>query len=91
MKSFRSSDGTNWKVAVQLPSHSSAIVVFQHPFGISRLDRYAILNGQGPQVNDPRGRLDGAAVLAGLGDRDLARLFQRSAPITTQRPSYIVS
>ena len=91
MKSFRSTDGTNWNVAVQLPSHSSAIVVFQHSDGLSRLDRYAIFNARGQQVNDPRGRLDGSSLLAALADRDIARLFERSAPISTDRPRYIVS
>ncbi|HEX4935539.1 MAG TPA: hypothetical protein VFV33_20300 [Gemmatimonadaceae bacterium] len=91
MKTFRANDGTSWNVAVQLPSHSSAIVVFQHPQGVARLDRYAILNAHGPQVNDPRGRLDGKSVLAGLGDRDLARLYRRSVPVSTVHPAYIVS
>ncbi len=91
MKSFRANDGSTWNVAVQLPSHSSAIVVFQHSNGNERLDRYAIPNARGPQVNDPRGRLDGHSVLAGLGDRELASLFRRSVPVNTQYPAYIVS
>ncbi|MCC6930296.1 MAG: hypothetical protein IT359_15020 [Gemmatimonadaceae bacterium] len=91
MKNFRASDGTSWNVAVQLPSHSSAIVVFQNANGNSQLDRYAIHNAHDPQVNDPRGRLDGKSVLAGLGDRDIARLFRRSVPVNTQYPAYIVS
>ncbi|MFN8666111.1 MAG: hypothetical protein U0164_02815 [Gemmatimonadaceae bacterium] len=91
MKSFRATDGSTWNVTVQLPSHSSAIVVFQHSNGNPGLDRYTIHNAHGPQVNDPRGRLDGSAVLAGLGDRDLASLFRRSVPVNTNHPVYIVS
>lgn len=91
MKTYRSPDGTSWSVDVELPSHSSALVVFRHPAPTSRLDRYAWLNGRGPQVNDPRARLDRLAVLQSLDDRQLARLFRRSAPIHTQPPPYIVS
>lgn len=91
MKPFRSNDGTGWSVSVQLPSHSSAIVLFGHPTGNSRLDRYAIHNAHGAQVNDPRARLDGDAVLAALNDRDLARLFRRSIPVQAHRQPYMVS
>jgi len=91
MTHYRSNDGTGWNVSVQLPSHSSAIVLFADPSGNSHRDRYAILNGRGPQVNDPRGRLDPGAVLAGLTDRELALLYRRSIPVQTDRPAYIAS
>ena len=91
MTSFRSTDGTDWKVAVESPSHSSAMVVFVHPAATSRLNRYAWLNAHGPQVNDPRARLDPRSVLGALTDGDLARLFRRSYPIQASRPEYRVS
>lgn len=91
MKTYRSPDGTPWTVQLELPSHSSAIVVFVHPAATSRLDRYAILNAHGPQVNDPRARLDPASVLQELNDRDLARLFRRSAAVQTSHAAYINS
>lgn len=91
MKTYRSPDGTVWNVDVELPSHSSALVVFLHPAPTSRLDRYAWLNARGPQVNDPRARLDRASVLQALEDRQLAMLFRRSAPIQAHPPAYIVS
>jgi hypothetical protein len=91
MKSFRSVDGTSWSVTVELPSHSSALVVFVHPAGIARLDRYATFNAHGPQVSDPRARLDQTAVLSSLNERDLGRLFRRSMPIQTTHQPYVVS
>lgn len=91
MKTYRSPDGTVWNVDVELPSHSSALVVFHHPAPTSRLDRYAWHNARGPKVNDPRARLDRASVLQSLDERQLAILFRRSAPIQTQTPAYIVS
>lgn len=91
MKTYRSPDGITWRVTVELPSHSSALVVFAHPSPTSRHDRYAWLNAHGPQVNDPRARLDPKAVLAGLSDRDMARLFRRAAAVDTTRAAYIAS
>ena len=92
MKPFRSSDGTWWGVTVQLPSHSSAMVVFHHPDGAtSRRDRYAWLNSHGAASSDPRARLDKADALANLADHDLARLFIRSMPVHVDRPGYVVS
>lgn len=91
MKTFRSPDGVTWTISVESPTHSDAMVVFEYPAPTGRLDRYAWINVKGPQVNDPRARLVPAKVLDGLTDRDLSRLFRRSAPIQTQRAAYIVS
>ncbi|MFP5354439.1 MAG: hypothetical protein ACLGIK_04685 [Gemmatimonadota bacterium] len=91
MKTYRSPDGTTWTVDVESPSHSSALVVFVHPAPTGRYNRYAWVNAKGPQVNDPRARLDPKAVLDGLTDRDLARLFRRSVPVHADRPVYIAS
>ncbi len=91
MKTFRSPDGTPWTIAVESPSHSSALVIFVHPAPTGRFNRYAWVNAHGPQVNDPRARLEPKRVLDGLTERDLARLFRRSVPVHLDRPSYIVS
>lgn len=91
MTNFRSTDGTEWQVAVESPSHSSAMIVFVHPGATSRFNRYAWLNAHGPKVNDPRARLDPKTVLGGLTDRDLSRLFRRSFPIQNNTPAYIAS
>jgi len=92
MKPFRSPDGTLWAVRVQSPSNSSALVLFAHPDGsTSRRDRYAWLNASTAEANDPQARLKPHVVLATLDDRIIARLFRRSMPVDTQRPSYIVS
>lgn len=91
MKTYRSPEGTTWTVDVESPSHSSALVVFVHPAPTGRHNRYAWVNAKGPQANDPRARLDPKIVLDGLADRDLARLFRRSVPVHTDRPTYIAS
>ncbi|MEP7382683.1 MAG: hypothetical protein ABI910_13420, partial [Gemmatimonadota bacterium] len=78
-------------VAVESPSHSSAMIVFVHPAATSRLNRYAWLNAHGPKANDPRARLDPGTVLGGLTDRDMSRLFRRSYPIQNNQSVYIVS
>ncbi len=91
MKSYSSIDGTVWRVAVEMPSHSNAMIVFVHPAATALLNRYAWLNAHGAQVNDPRARLKPAAVLEGIADQDLARLFRRSMPIHASRPAYSVS
>ncbi|MBV6522288.1 MAG: hypothetical protein MNPFHGCM_02434 [Gemmatimonadaceae bacterium] len=92
MKTFRSPNGTWWGVRVQSPSHSSALVLFMHPDGAtSRRDRYAWLNASTAEASDPTARLKPDAVLASLDEPAIARLFRRSMPVDTRRPSYIVS
>jgi len=77
---------------VQSPSHSSALVLFAHPDGsTSKRDRYAWLNATTAEASDPRARLKPDAVLSTLDDQTLAKLFRRSMPVETERPSYIVS
>lgn len=89
---YRSPDGTSWEVEIEMPTHSGALVIFKHPDNrTGRRDRYATMNSHAPQANDPRARLEPASVLASLNERDLARLFRRSAQIETVRPSYVVS
>ena len=81
MRQYQSPDGIAWKVMVKLPSHSSAMLVFQHP--TSRLDRYAWINSA--RTTDPRERLGAASVLDALSDADIARLFRRSMMVSANR------
>jgi hypothetical protein len=84
MRSFTGPDGTNWRVLVQSPGASNAMVVFRHPDGDNaRLDRYAWYITQGAEAMDVTARLDKRAVLDSLGEPDIKRLFRRSMPITT--------
>ena len=83
MRTFRSPDGVVWKVAVQLPGSSNAMVIFRHPNGdSSRLDRYNWFLSHGPESRSVTGRLTPAKVLESLSDADIARLFQRSMPVS---------
>ena len=84
MRSFQSPDGVTWKVLVQLPSHSGAMLVYQHPDGqSSKLDRYAWINSE--KTTDPRERLTSKSVLEALTDGDLSRLFRRSMMVSAGR------
>ena len=84
MRAFQSPDGVTWKVLVQLPSHSGAMLIYQHPDGqSSKLDRYAWINSE--TTTDPRERLAAKSVLDALTDADLARLFRRSMMVSAGR------
>ena len=84
MRQYQSPDGLTWKVLVQLPSHSGAMLVYQHPDGqSSKLDRYAWINSA--ITTDPRERLTAKAVLDALSDADVARLFRRSMMVSANR------
>lgn len=86
MKSFRSPDGTDWGVQVELAGASNAMVVFHHPDGrTSRKDRYAWINWRGPEASNVQGRIDLAVVRAALTDAAIATLFRRSVLIGTGR------
>jgi hypothetical protein len=86
MREYRSPDGLNWTVVVKLPSHSSAMLIFQHPDGRSSAgDRYAWMNVSGATALNPRERLQAKALLDGLTDADLARLFRRSMQVSGNR------
>ena len=65
----------------KLPSHSSAMLVYQHP--TSKLDRYAWINSV--QTTDPRERLSARDVMERLTDDDVARLFRRSMMVSWNR------
>jgi len=86
MREYRSPDGLTWKVMVKLPSHSSAMLAFQHPDGRSSAgDRYAWLNVAGATALNPRERLSATTLMESLTDADLARLFRRSMGVSGNR------
>ena len=86
MRSVKGPDGTEWRVAVQSPGSSHAMVVFRHPdTRTTRLDRYAWYISHGTEVHDVTARLKAKSVLDSLGDADVAKLFRRSMPVTTVR------
>jgi len=83
MRVFRSPDGIVWKVDVDLPGSSNAMVIFRHPNGRSaRLDRYNWFLSHGPESRSVTARLAPKKVLEQLSDIDLARLFRRSMAIS---------
>ena len=74
---------------VSNPGASNAIVVFRHPDGsAANRDRYAWFINRGPEARSVTARLTEQQVLDAISDADVARLFRRSMPITTGRPSY---
>ena len=83
MRSFRSPDGIVWKVDVDLPGSSNAMVLFRHPNGQSaRLDRYNWFLSNGPEARSVTARLSPKTVLDSLSDADIARLFRRSMSVS---------
>ena len=87
MRVFRSSDGVDWRVDVDLPGSSNAMVIFRHPFGgSSRLDRYSWFISHGPEARSVTARLSKQRVLDSLDEADLAQLFRRSMPISRPDP-----
>jgi hypothetical protein len=82
-KTFSAPDGTVWTVRVQSPGASNAVIFFRHPNGTSsRLDRYNWVISQGPEARSVTARLDPDRVLESLDARAIARLFQRSMPVS---------
>jgi hypothetical protein len=68
------------------------MVIFHHPTGeTARLNRYAWVNAATPGAQDPGVRLSPESVTVALDDRVLSLLFRRSMPISTDRPTYVVS
>jgi hypothetical protein len=88
MKEFVSPDGTHWAVEVRAPGASNAMVIFHHPdTRTSGLNRYAWYLWGGPEARDVTARLRPADVLARLDDRQIARLFRRSMPVSSATAS----
>jgi hypothetical protein len=87
MKSWRSPDGIDWVVDVDLPGSSNAMVIFRHPDGASaRLDRYNWFISNGPEARSVTSHLSKSKVLESLDDLALARLYRRSMRISRPDP-----
>src|SRR3954466_16168376 len=86
-KTYRSPDGTTWKVIGQTPGSSNAMVVFRHPDGeSSRKDRYNWYISKGPEARSVTSRLSPQKVLDSLDDASLAALFRRSMRVSRPDP-----
>jgi hypothetical protein len=89
-RTFSGPDGTVWQILVRNPGASNAMVVFRNPDAASSsLDRYAWYITRGPEARSVTSRLDAETVLKALDDRELARLFRRSMPVSTARTDYL--
>ena len=87
MKTWRSPDGIQWAVEVDLPGSSNAMVIFRHPSGKSaRLDRYNWFISNGPEARSVTSRLSRSKILDALTDEDLAALYRRSMKISRHDP-----
>ena len=83
MATYRSTDGTVWRVNVSNVGASNAIVLFQHPDGeTTRKDRYNWYISKGPEAKSVTGRLDPAKVAQSLTGEDVEALFRRSMPVS---------
>ena len=83
MATYRSADGTAWRVKVSNVGASNAIVLFQHPDGSStRKDRYNWYLSKGPEAKSVTGRLDPKKVAQSLTAEDVELLFRRSMPVS---------
>lgn len=83
MRTFRSPDGTEWKVDLTLPGSSNIMVVFRHPDGAtSGRDRYNWFISSGPEARSVTSRLDPDKMGHLLDEVSLARLFSRSMPVS---------
>ena len=92
MKTFKSTDGTQWKVTVVLPGSSNAMVVFRHPDGdSSRKDRYNWFISTGPEARSVTSRLSPERILEQLDDAIILKLFRRSMSVSRPpTPQYAV-
>jgi hypothetical protein len=87
MRTWRSPDGTQWAVEVNLPGSSNALVIFRHPTGESaRLDRYNWYISNGPEARSVTSRLSATKILESLSDDAVAQLFRRSMKISRPDP-----
>jgi hypothetical protein len=83
MRNFISPDGVVWRVDIDLPGSSNAMILFRHPNGrTSRLDRYNWFISHGPEARSVTSRLSSAKVMESLSDEDIARLFRRSMAVS---------
>ena len=87
MKTWRSPDGIEWAVEVDLPGSSNAMVIFRHPSGKSaRLDRYNWYISNGPEARSVTSHLSRTKILDALSDQDLSTLYLRSMKISRPDP-----
>jgi hypothetical protein len=87
MKAWRSPDGIEWAVDVDLPGSSNAMVIFRHPGGgTARLDRYNWYLSHGPEARSVTSHLSREKVMEALTDDELARLYRRSMRISRPDP-----
>jgi hypothetical protein len=90
IRPFRTPDGTNWGVEVQVPGASSSMIVFHHPGGkTARLDRYAWDIWTGPESRSVTSRVSAEKVMQSMTDEKLALLFRRSMLVSN--PLTVVS
>ena len=83
MATYRSADGTVWRVKVSNVGASNAVVLFQHPDGeTTRKDRYNWFISKGPEAKSVTGRLDPKKVTASMTGEDVDLLFRRSMPVS---------
>jgi hypothetical protein len=83
MKTFRSTNGIEWKVDAVLPGSSNAMILFRHPDRKSaRFDRYNWFISRGPEARSVTSRLSPERVMEQLDDATIARLFARSMPVS---------
>lgn len=83
MATYRSADGTVWRVKVSNVGASNAVVLFQHPDGDStRHDRYNWFISKGPEAKSVTGRLDAKKVAESLTGEQVDLLFRRSMPVS---------
>jgi hypothetical protein len=86
-KSITAPDGIVWKVDVQSPGSSNAMIIFRHPDGrTSRLDRYNWIITHGPESRSVTSRLESDKVLDSLDQATIARLFARSMSVSRPDP-----
>jgi hypothetical protein len=84
---YQSPDGVLWKVLVELPGSSNAMVIFRHPDGASsRKDRYNWYISRGPEARSVTSRLSKDKVMAALDDISIAHLFRRSMRVSRPDP-----
>ena len=86
-KTYTAPDGTTWRVDVQSPGSSNAMVLFRHPDGrSSRLDRYNWIISRGPESRSVTSRLSPEKVLEHLNAKEIAALFRRSMAVSRPDP-----
>jgi hypothetical protein len=87
MKIWRSPDGIDWIVDVDLAASSNAIVTFRHPAGASsRLDRYNWFISNGPEARSVTSHLSKTKILEQLPEVELGKLSRRSMKISRPEP-----